>query len=86
MQEVRNDYMNWESEDFRKKQPEPELGSWPFWIVPEKFAVDYVLKLAIFMIGLPMLFGAVLTPLGLFFNFALVDFIIYKQYEKIRLM
>lgn len=76
----------YEFEDFRNKKPEPELGSWPFWIVPEKFAIDYVLKLAIFMVGLPLLFGAVLTPLGLLFNFALVDWIIYKQYEKIRLM
>jgi len=61
----------------------PNLGSWPFWSSPDQLAFDYVLKIALFLVGIPMLFGITYTPVGLFINYLIIDYIIYLQYKKI---
>jgi len=58
-----------------------KLGSWPFWIAPAELGLDYLIKLVIFLIIVPMIFGIVYTPLGLLTNYLLIDFIIYLQYK-----
>ena len=72
-----------EYHDYRPKPPKKDLGSWPFWSSPEHLAFDYVLKIGIFLILLPMLFGVQFTPVGFFLNFLFIDFIIYLQYKRI---
>ena len=74
--------MNYEVNDFRKPKP-PIVEGFPFWIVPKGLVFDYVFKLLIFIIVIPFLFGVILQPLGLFFNFILVDYFIYQQYRNI---
>jgi hypothetical protein len=74
--------MHYEYEDYRKKPPKPMLGSWPLWIVPNIFVMDYLIKLAMFIFLIPALFGVALTTLGLFLNFCLVDFIMYMSYKS----
>ena len=74
--------MNYEFEDFRKRPPKPVLGSWPFFIVPNFMVFDYLVKIVLFIFLIPSLFGLVLTTLGLFLNFLVVDFIIYLSYKK----
>jgi len=72
-----------EFHDYRPEPPKKELGSWPFWASPEHLAFDYVLKIGIVLILMPMLFGVKFTPIGYFLNFLLVDFLIYLQYKKL---
>ncbi len=74
--------MHYEYEDYRKKPPKPMLGSWPTWIVPQMFVMDYLVKVLLFLFLLPYLFGMVLTTMGLLLNFLLVDFIMYLSYKS----
>lgn len=73
--------MDYEFKDYRKP-PKIFLGSWPFWIVPNFWVFDYIVKLVIFLVVIPMFFGVVLTSIGIFLNFLLVDFLVYKQYSN----
>ena len=61
----------------------PNLGNWPFWSSPPELALDYVLKIAVFLIILPSLFGVAFTPMGLLINYLLIDFLLYLQYKKV---
>lgn len=58
--------------------------SWLFWSVPDSLVFDYLIKLGLFLIIIPMLFGVILTTTGLFLNFLLVDFLIYLQYNNLK--
>jgi hypothetical protein len=58
--------------------------TWLFWTVPVELAFDYLIKLGLFLIIIPMLFGVMLTTTGLFFNFLIVDFLIYLQYNNLK--
>lgn len=73
--------MDWEVKDFRN-HPEPPEENWPVWTVPNYVVLDYLFKIVGFIFLLPWLFGVMLTPLGLFFNFLFVDWIIYRQYKR----
>ena len=73
---------NFEFEDYREPQ-KPKLGAWPFWTVPEFYALSYLIRLAIFIIVMPYLFGVVLTPVGLLINFLLVDYFIYRGIKTV---
>jgi hypothetical protein len=77
--------MDWEVKDFRQ-QPEPPKEDWPIWAVPVDLIIDYLLKVAGFILFLPWIFGYVLTPFGLFFNFILIDWIVYRQYKRARII
>jgi len=59
------------------------LGSWPFWIAPSDLVLDYLIKMAIFLVVVPMVFGVVYTPMGLFLNYLFLDFLIYLQYKRL---
>lgn len=65
------------------RPPKNNLGSWPFWSSPPHLAFDYIFKIALFLIGIPMLFGVAFTPMGLLFNYLLIDYLIYTQYKRI---
>jgi len=74
--------MNYEVNDYREPQ-KPKLGSWPFWQVPEFYALSYLIRLAIILVALPMLFGIQLTPVGLFFMFLIFDYFTYKGLKTV---
>jgi len=73
---------NYEFEDYRNPK-KPKLGSWPFWIVPEFYALSYLIRMAIILVALPMLFGIQLTPVGLFFMFLIFDYFTYKGLKTV---
>jgi len=60
----------------------PNLGSWPFWSSPPELALDYCIKILIFLIMLPAFFGVAFTPMGLLFNYLFLDLLIYWQYKN----
>jgi hypothetical protein len=74
--------MNYEVNNYREPQ-KPKLGSWPFWQVPEFYALSYLIRLAIILVALPMLFGIQLTPVGLFFMFLIFDYFTYKGLKTV---
>jgi hypothetical protein len=74
--------MNYEMHNPRPPK-KSKLGSWPFWSSPPQLAFDYIIKIVMFLILLPMFFGVAFTPAGLFLNYLLIDFIIYLQYKKV---
>ena len=69
--------MNYEVNDYREPN-KPKLGSWPFWQVPEFYALSYVIRLALIMVVMPYLFGIKLTAIGLFFIFVMFDYFTYR--------
>ena len=73
---------NYEFEDYRNPN-KPKLGSWPFWIVPEFYALSYLIRLAIFIVVIPYLFGVMLTPMGLLLNFLIIDYFIYRGIKTV---
>lgn len=60
--------------------------SWLTWTVPEQLALDYVFKLALFLIIIPFFFGLHFTKLGLVVNIVLIDVIMYLSYKKRELL
>ena len=75
--------MNYEVNDYRTPPEKPKLGSWPFWIVPEKYAFAYLFRICFLVVALPYLFGFVLTPLGYLLNFLLIDFFTYLNIKTV---
>ena len=71
-----------EYHDYRPKPPKKDLGSWPFWSSPPELALDYCIKILIFLIMLPAFFGVAFTPMGLLFNYLFLDLLIYWQYKN----
>jgi|TARA_B110000444_G_scaffold60236_1_gene56126 hypothetical protein len=61
-------------------------NSWITWAVPEKLALDYVFKLALFLIIIPSLFGLHFTKFGLVVNIILIDVIMYASYKTRKLL
>jgi hypothetical protein len=57
-----------EYEDFRPKPPKKDLGSWPFWSSPPELALDYIVKILLFLYLIPSLLGLSLTTTGLSIN------------------
>ena len=77
--------MNYEVEDFRKKQPLQDPGPWLTWAVPEILALRYLFRIGIWLYVVPvMLFGVQWTPLGIFVQYLIVDYVSYLQYKKIN--
>ena len=74
--------MNYEVKDYREPQ-KPKLGSWPFWTVPEFYALSYLIRIGIFLLGIPWLFGMALTAKGLFITFLLLDYFTYVGLKKV---
>jgi hypothetical protein len=74
--------MNWEVEDYRKKEPTPDLGSWPFWSVPAWYVPLYLLRVIFWVFVLPWAFGQTLTALGTLITFCLIDYWIYWSMKK----
>ena len=74
--------MNWEGEDYRKKPPKPNLGSWPFWTIPDWYVPFYLGRVIFWLFILPWLFGLQITALSTFITFCIVDFWIYYSMKK----
>tara|TARA_B100000123_G_scaffold256638_1_gene219937 strand:- start:374 stop:604 length:231 start_codon:yes stop_codon:yes gene_type:complete len=71
--------MNYEFNDFRNK---PEPPSWTNWQVPKELGWDYIVKMFLFLFGIPfLLFGAVFTPVGMLVNVIIIDYFIYISYR-----
>tara|TARA_B100000965_G_scaffold366216_1_gene351253 strand:- start:2296 stop:2514 length:219 start_codon:yes stop_codon:yes gene_type:complete len=66
--------MNFEFEDYRKKEPPPSYQEWS-----PKDPIRYCMMQVAFLFVLPFLLGFALTPIGLFFNVILIDYILYKR-------
>lgn len=73
---------NFEFEDYREPPQKPKLGSWPFWQVPEFYALPYVIRLTLIIMVMPYLFGIKLTSIGLFAIFMLFDYFTYLGLKK----
>jgi hypothetical protein len=73
---------HYDFEDYRQPQ-KPKLGSWPFWQVPEFYALSYVIRLALVMVVMPYLFGIKLTAIGLFSIFFLFDYFTYRGLKTV---
>jgi hypothetical protein len=74
--------MNYEFEDYREPQ-KPKLGTWPFWQVPEFYALSYLVRLALVMVVIPYLFGIQFTTVGLFTVFVLFDYFTYRALKLV---
>ncbi len=74
--------MNYEFNDFRKKEPY-DPPTWYAW-TPDN-PLRYLITIVFFILGLPFLFGYVLTPLGTLTQLLLVDWWMYmkEQAKKI---
>lgn len=74
--------MNYEFHDYRPKKPEPDIGGWPFWILPVNEANGYIIRMVLILIVLPLLFlGYLLTPTTTFLYWIIFDLI---EYIKIK--
>jgi hypothetical protein len=74
--------MNYEFEDYREPQ-KPKLGTWPFWQVPNFYALSYLIRLALVMAVFPYLFGIQFTTVGLFTAFVLFDYFTYRALKLV---
>ena len=72
--------MNWEVQDFRPKKPVP---SWAEWIWPRDMAMFILWRLFFWTVIIPfVLFGALLTPLGLLIQILVIDYFTYLQWKN----
>ena len=74
--------MNYEVNDYREPK-KPKLGSWPFWTVPEFYALSYVIRLALVLFIIPYMFGMQLTPVGVFIMFVIFDYFTYRGLKTV---
>tara|TARA_B100000085_G_scaffold281666_1_gene308699 strand:- start:4277 stop:4510 length:234 start_codon:yes stop_codon:yes gene_type:complete len=74
--------MQWEVEDFRKKDPN-DPGPWLTWIVPKELVFTYVTRLLFWTIIIPyLLFGAILAPLGFAIQMLVIDYFTWLQIKN----
>ena len=68
--------MNYEFKDFRNKEPynPPKWSEWQ----PER-PLAYIITIFLFIVGLPYLFGYILTPLGTLLNVVFIDWWLYMK-------
>ena len=71
--------MNFEVEDYREPPKKPKLGKWPFWVVPEFWALQYIIRLALVLLVVPWMLGMLLTPMGVFIMFLIYDYMTYRS-------
>ena len=70
----------WEVQDFRPKKPIP---SWTEWIWPADQAMFILWRIFFWTVVIPfVLFGAVLTPLGLLIQILVIDYFTYLQWKN----
>jgi hypothetical protein len=75
--------MNFEVEDYRKKKPLKDPGSWLTWTVPESLALRYLFRIVVWIYVVPfLLLGIQVTSLGLLIQFLVVDYVSYLQYKN----
>ena len=69
-----------------KRNPNSPEQTWPFWTVPPFAILDYLLKVLFVLFALPWIFGLALTILGIFTNFLLIDYIVYRHYKSVEII
>jgi len=78
--------MNFEVEDYRKKQPLKDPGPWLTWAVPENLTLRYLLRILVWIYIVPfVLLGIQLSGIGVLIQFLVVDYISYLQYKKMNI-
>jgi hypothetical protein len=77
--------MSFNPNDLKRNPNSPEQ-SWPFWIVPSFAILDYSFKVLFVLFIIPWLFGLTLTVLGMFTNFLLIDYIVYRHYKSVEII
>jgi hypothetical protein len=74
--------MQYEFEDFRPKNPK-DPGPWLTWVWPREHVASYLWRIMFWTVLVPLvLFGAILTPLGFFFQLIVIDYFTYLQYKN----
>ena len=77
--------MNYEFNDYRKRTPPPNIGKWPFWILPVQDAQGYIFRMMLLMFVLPIIFmGYLFTPATTFIYWVIFDIIEYIKIKKGR--
>jgi len=75
--------MNFEVEDYRKKNPLQDPGPWLTWAVPENLGLRYLFRIVVWIYVVPfLLLGIQVTSLGLLIQFLVVDYVSYLQYKN----
>lgn len=76
--------MNYEFNDYRGKPPQEDIGSWPFYYIPQRFVGGWILKTIFFFWILPMLlWGGWFSSLStLFLYFILYDVLEYSSLKQ----
>ena len=78
---------NYEFEDYREQPPYDDPGPWLGWGVPEKFIFRYVFRLIFWIVLIPfILFGVMLSPLGMLIQLLAIDYICYMQYKLTNML
>ena len=74
--------MQYEFEDFRKKNPK-DPGPWLTWAWPRELVGTYLWRIMFWTILVPVvIFGYILSPVGFLLQLLVIDFFTYLQYKN----
>ena len=77
--------MSYEFEDYRRRKLEPDIGSWPFWILPPKDVPGYITRLILLLFVIPLVFlGYLFTPATTFIWWVIFDLVEYIKIKRGR--
>ncbi|SVB72861.1 uncharacterized protein METZ01_LOCUS225715 [marine metagenome] len=77
--------MSYEFEDYRKRKEEPNIGSWPFWILPPQDASGYIFRMMLLLFAIPLVFlGYLFTPATTFIWWVIFDLVEYIKIKRGR--
>ena len=74
--------MNYEFYEFRNK-PNPDIGPWLTYQVPNEFCVNYAWKLFFYTCLIPWIFGLTISAIGLLAYTLLFDYIYYRYLKSL---
>ena len=74
--------MQYEFEDFRKKNPK-DPGPWLTWAWPRELVGTYLWRIMFWTVLVPVvIFGYILSPIGFLLQLLVIDFFTYLQYKN----
>jgi len=72
-----------EYEDFRPRKPLQDPGPWLQWAWPTNIVGKMLFRLVFWTLILPLiLFGGVLTPVGVLLQLVVIDYFSWVQYKN----
>tara|TARA_B100000676_G_C17921437_1_gene755714 strand:+ start:662 stop:898 length:237 start_codon:yes stop_codon:yes gene_type:complete len=74
--------MNYEFKDFRNKEPY-DPPNWLDW-QPDN-PLKYLILIVFFILGIPFLFGYILTPLGTLTQLLIIDYWLYLREQSTKI-